>query len=92
MSKINSRSPYYINISATNLTQVDMQLYVYTGTQTTDRDNIFNLQSFAVNENVTFEIGEIVRDYIYRLLMEIMKVQTFGLIIEQIAIYRVLNR
>ena len=41
-----------------------MQLYVYTGTQTTDRDNIFNLQSFAVNENVTFEIGEIVRDYI----------------------------
>ena len=36
--KINSRSPYYINITATNLTQVDMQLYVYTGTQTTDRD------------------------------------------------------
>ena len=62
--KINSRSPYYINISATNLTQVDMQLYVYTGTQTTDRTNIFILQSFAVNENVTFEIGEIVRDYI----------------------------
>lgn len=41
-----------------------MQLYVYTGTQTTDRTNIFILQSFAVNENVTFEIGEIVRDYI----------------------------
>ena len=64
MSKINSRSPYYINITATNLTQVDMELYVYTGTQTTDRTNKFLLISFAINENVTFEIGEIVRDYI----------------------------
>lgn len=64
MSKVNARSPYYINLSATNLTQVDMQLYVYTGEQTIDRTNLFILQSFAVNENVTFEIGEIVRDYI----------------------------
>ena len=56
--KINSRSPYYINISATNLTQVDMQLYVYTGTQNTYRTHIFSLQAFDVNENVTFEIGE----------------------------------
>lgn len=64
MTKINARSPYYINISDTNLTQVDMELYVYTGTQTTDRTNLFRLTSFAVSENVTFEIGEIVRDYI----------------------------
>lgn len=64
MSKINARSPYYINLSATNLTQVDMELYVYTGTQTTDRSNLFTLTSFAVSQNVTFEIGEIVRDYI----------------------------
>ena len=64
MSKINSRSPYYINITATNLRRVDMELYVYTGTQTTDRDNKFTLTSFAINENVTFEIGEIVRDYL----------------------------
>ena len=62
--KINARSPYYITLSATNLTQVDMELYVYTGTQTTDRSNLFTLTSFAVSENVTFEIGEIVRDYI----------------------------
>ena len=64
MSKINARSPYYINISATNLTQVDLELYVYTGTQTTNRSNLFQLTSFAITENVTFEIGEIVRDYI----------------------------
>lgn len=62
--KINSRSPYYINLSATNLTQVDIELYVYTGTQTTDRSNLFQLTSFAIRENATFEIGEIVRDYI----------------------------
>ena len=64
MSKINARSPYYINISASRLTQVDMELYVYTGTQTTSRDNLFVLTSFAVSENVTFEISEIVRDYL----------------------------
>lgn len=64
MSKINVRSPYYINISASRLTQVDMELYVYTGTQTTSRSNLFVLTSFAVSENVTFEISEIVRDYL----------------------------
>lgn len=64
MAKINARSPYYINITASNLTQVDMELYVYTGTQTTDRSNLFQLTSFAITENVTFEIGEIVRDYL----------------------------
>lgn len=74
MSKINARSPYYINISATNLTQVDLQLYIYTGTKTTDRTNLFTLTSFAVGfpsgfssitiPAVNFEISEIVSDYI----------------------------
>jgi hypothetical protein len=64
MSKINARSPYYITLTAANLTQVDMELYVYTGTQTTDRTNLFTLTSFAINNVVTFEISEIVRDYI----------------------------
>ena len=68
MSKINARSPYYITIginpTVANPTQVDMELYVYTGTQTTDRTNLFTLTSFAINNVVTFEISEIVRDYI----------------------------
>jgi hypothetical protein len=76
MSKINARSPYYINISATNLTQVDLQLYIYTGTKTTDRSTgvLFDLTSFAVGvpsgfssvtiPRVTFEISELVRDYL----------------------------
>lgn len=64
MSKVNARSPYYITFNATNLTSVDMQIHIYTGEKITDRSNLFNLESFAVNETVTFEIGEIVRDYI----------------------------
>ena len=78
MSKINARSPYYINISATNLTQVDLQLYIYTGTKNdaTDRSAgvLFDLTSFAVGvpsgfssvtiPRVTFEISELVRDYL----------------------------
>jgi len=64
MSKVNARSPYYININATNLTSADMQIYIYTGEKITDRSNLFVLSSTSVNENVTFEIGEIVRDYI----------------------------
>ena len=64
MSKINARSPYYITLTATNLTRVTMQIYIYTGTKITDRSNQFILDSYAVNETVTFEIGEIVRDYI----------------------------
>ena len=64
MSKLNARSPYYINISASNLTSVTMNLYIYTGTKITDRTNLFVLESYAIKESVTFEIGEIVRDYI----------------------------
>jgi len=64
MSKINARSPYYIHFYNDNLVSVDMELYVYTGTQETDRTNLFQLTSYSVNGNVTFEIGEIVRDYL----------------------------
>lgn len=68
MSKINTRSPYYITIGVSpavaNLTQVDMQMYIYTGEKITDRSNLFQLSSFAINEIVTFEISEIINDYI----------------------------
>ena len=67
MSKINARSPYYVTIGVSptvaNLTKVDMELYVYTGLRT-NRSNLFGLTSFAVNNVVTFEISEIVRDYL----------------------------
>ena len=66
MAKINTRSPYYITTTATNLTQVDYVVRVYTGTRTTDRNTgaKFNLTSQAIANVVTVEIGELVSDYI----------------------------
>lgn len=65
MSKINARSPYYISITATNLTSCKLELFIYTGTQTSSRPSTatYTLQSFAVEERCTFEIAELVRDY-----------------------------
>ena len=63
--KINVRSPYHINIATANLTSCLLDLYVYTGTQTTDRGAIkYTISSTAHNEEVTFEISEFVRDYL----------------------------
>ena len=70
MSKINVRSPYYITYNQTNLTEVGLQLYIYTGTQTVDRTQqgaltgYYDLRSFAIEETVTFDISEIVKDFI----------------------------
>ncbi len=65
MSKINVRSPYYISITATNLTSCKLELFIYTGTQTTNRPTTatYTLRSFAVENVSTFEISELVRDY-----------------------------
>jgi len=68
MAKINVRSPFYVNLTANRLTEVDMELWVYTGTQTTDRNSnngtFFKLNSTAVSDNCTFEISEIAKDFI----------------------------
>jgi hypothetical protein len=65
MSKINVRSPFYISITATNLTSCQLELFIYTGTQTSSRPTAatYTLNSFAVNNVCTFEIAELVRDY-----------------------------
>jgi len=65
MSKINARSPYYINVASTNLTNAKLELYVYTGTQTTNRPFVtYTIDTVAIDEEVTFEISELVKDYI----------------------------
>ena len=66
MSKINTRSPYYITLTATNLTKVDFEIWIYTGTKTTDQTtgSLFKLTASAVNDIVTVEIAELVSDYI----------------------------
>jgi hypothetical protein len=65
MSKINIRSPYHINTTAINLTSAKIDLYIYTGIQTTNRGTIiYSLESTAYNNQVTFEISEFVKDYL----------------------------
>ena len=68
MAKINVRSPFYVNLTANRLTEVDMELWIYTGTKTTDRNSnngtFFKLNSTAVSDNCTFEISEIAKDFI----------------------------
>ena len=62
---INLRSPYYITITNTNLTQADLELYVYIGTQTTDRGTAkYTIQTPSINAVSVFEISELVRDYL----------------------------
>ncbi len=65
MAKINIRSPYFVSASRTGLTSAKLELYIYTGTRNTDRGSIdYTLNSTAYNEEVTFEISELVRDYL----------------------------
>ena len=71
MSKINVRSPYFINISDYGLASVELKLYVYSGTQTSARPATatYTLSADAIiygsSPNIaTFEVAELVRDYI----------------------------
>jgi len=65
MSKINVRSPYYIYITEANLDSAKLELYVYTGTKGASRGAIdYTINSTAVGNKITFEISELVRDYI----------------------------
>ena len=65
MSKINSRSPYYIYDTVSNLTTDRIDIYIYTGTQTTSRPTTatYTLTSNAIDDKVTFEISELIKDY-----------------------------
>ena len=63
MSKINIRSPYLVGISA--LTSAKIDLYIYTGTQTTSRGAItYSLESTAYDDYVKFDISELIKDYL----------------------------
>ena len=66
-NQINARSPYFIYITDDgNLQSATLKLYVYTGTQNTSRPATptYTLTSTAIDEKITFEISELVRDYI----------------------------
>tara|TARA_R110001606_G_scaffold8879_4_gene39019 strand:+ start:250 stop:1434 length:1185 start_codon:yes stop_codon:yes gene_type:complete len=70
-TKINLRSPYYIKVSKTGLTSVQMSLYVYTGTFTPNASVAAGTLRYTItktplgtNDFVVFEISELVRDYL----------------------------
>lgn len=61
---INVLSPYYLNYNDTNLTLVKVDLYLYTGTQTTDRGAIkYTIQKKPYNGLVSIEVSELIKDY-----------------------------
>ncbi len=66
MAKINVRSPYFINVSASNLTSAQLELYIYTGTASTSWGGsvTYSLTSTAYSAKVSFEISELIRDYL----------------------------
>ncbi len=66
MSKINVRSPYFINIQETNLVSAKIEIIIYKGAANTTWgfNPQYTLVSTAINESVTFEIAELIKDYI----------------------------
>ncbi len=69
MSKINVRSPYFVYDNSTNgtnaLSSVRLRIRIYTGNSTSSITGYqYQLNSTAISGKVTFEISELVRDYI----------------------------
>ena len=66
MSKINVRSPYFINLNTTNLTSAKLEIRIYIGAAETTWQGSpqYTLTSTAINEHINFEIAELIKDYI----------------------------
>ena len=66
MSKINVRSPYFVNLSTTNLVSAKLEIRIYKGAAETTwlGSPQYTLTSTAINEKVNFEIAELIKDYI----------------------------
>jgi len=66
MAKINVRSPYFVNLSTTNLTSAEIEIQIYIGGVNTSWQSSpqYKLSSTAIDEKVNFEIAELIKDYI----------------------------
>jgi len=65
MSKINVRSPYFITINVSSLVSATLKLRIYEGNSSTSITGFqYELTSSAINDSVSFEVSELVRDYI----------------------------
>jgi len=64
MTKIKTRSPYFLHFSGSLLTSVNLDIYIYTGdVSSVPVSPTYTLSSTAINEEVTFEIAELVKGY-----------------------------
>ena len=65
MAKINTRSPYFINITTLNTTSAILDIYIYTGAKkSTIATKTYSLESDAYNGLVQFEISHLISDYL----------------------------
>ncbi len=71
MSKINVRSPYFITDNSTGsanssaLVSANLSIKIYSGSSSTSMsDAQYSISSTAIDGSVTFEVSELVRDYI----------------------------
>jgi len=65
MAKINVRSPYFINHTASNLTSATLEIVIYFGAANTSFGTPqYTLVSTAIGAKVNFEIAELIKDYI----------------------------
>ena len=66
MSKINVRSPYFVNLQGTTLLSATIEIKIYTGTANTSWQGSpqYTLTSTVVNKNINFEVAELIKDYI----------------------------
>lgn len=65
--KINVRSPFLKKYQASNLHRVDLEIFIYSGTKTTDKGTSkYYITKYPVEDNdyVIVDFAEIVRDYI----------------------------
>lgn len=66
MAKINVRSPYFAQVGVVGLTSATLEMLIYTGAaNTTWQGNPqYTLSSTATTSKLSFEISELIRDYI----------------------------
>ena len=66
MSKINVRSPYFIFFKDINLTSAKLEIRIYEGAAETTWQGSpqYTLTSTAIGERISFEIAELIKDYI----------------------------
>ena len=65
MSKINIRSPYFVNIPDAFITSAVLDLYIYTGVSVATMDEVmYSIETDVYNGVVSFEISQLIADYV----------------------------